>query len=681
MKRKITLDGAGASGGADELWFDSVSETFYADEAMTAAAVSVPVPALVSHRFGGYYTQPGGRGTKVTLSTGAFKGEFYELMAEVAGDVTVYAKLTRASWKVAIDRGLGSGGTAALYCPVDGGGVYADDLCTLAAESIALPSLKTCRFGGVYTGPGATGTKLVNDAGGVKPAFGELALHADAVTYVAWIPVSYVITLDKGGGEGGTDELYYRIDGGGIYADDLCTQAAADVVLASLECHAPKGYVTEPGGDVKYVATDGRVTDAFRAATFSGPATLYAKWARVSWRIAVDPAGGSGGTAALYCRIGGGIYEDGLCTREATSLVPPTRPECHALDGFYGFDGPEQVRYVRANGTFKPAFESLVLEDDFEIAASWVRQTWPVDLDRAGGGGGPDRLYRRCADDDICLDDLGAARAVRIETPVLRGHRFVCYYGGDREQQMIDAGGNVLDRMRDTRGMDRVTARWEQIPYFGRLTDYFGLGSEDGPLMLVASSSGAARTVVRTSHNGPLDAISAWGLLLNPVCTYRIRRAGSVAVRLGAAWRGQGASQSGYMLVRAEYATGADAEPVLVVTGAANEGADAINVYGAAIAVSPDHVAQDPEAAVTGGGELTECRTLYACDPVVPFENGMPCASDVVRGKVAVSATTQAFFGEDAPAARAPFVATEGPVGDGSDTDYETYAITAERSL
>ena len=253
---------------------------------------------------------------------------------------------------------------------------------------------------------------------------------------------------------------------------------------------------------------------------------------------------------------------------------------------------------------------------------------------------------------------------------------------------------------------------------FGHLTDYFALASGSGsPLMLVSASSGATRSVTATagstgsgtslrnghlaigSSNSAVGGFSTGPVLLNPVCTYRIKRSGTVPIKLGKAYGaatvqyiGDTVTESGFMLVAAEYSTGADGEPVLVIRGAANEGyeyfggrktsrlTDAINLWTVNLAVSPYHIAQDPMSAVGGGGELTECRTSILCDPVVPMENGCPCASDIVKGRVLVSATTNAYDGENPPVANSPYMET-GLGTDDSDVDFTTYHFTAERSL
>lgn len=206
---------------------------------------------------------------------------------------------------------------------------------------------------------------------------------------------------------------------------------------------------------------------------------------------------------------------------------------------------------------------------------------------------------------------------------------------------------------------------------FGQLTDYFG--AEGATLMLVASESGTGRRVTNL-WNG---ATEQGAELANPVCTYRIKSKGRVTFRLGNAWNG---ANGKYLLVEVEFATGADAEPVLIMRGQANEGANAINTYEVAFNVSPDHVSQDPFGAVSGGGELTECTTIATCDPVVPYENNLPCASDVVHGRLRVTATTAAYDGQAKPTAANSFIESGVPKS-GSDVDFTTYSFSAERSI
>ena len=243
--------------------------------------------------------------------------------------------------------------------------------------------------------------------------------------------------------------------------------------------------------------------------------------------------------------------------------------------------------------------------------------------------------------------------------------------------------------------------------YWGMLTDYFGadgrqtfFGSSGAELMLVRSESGAARASVApagavTTTNGNIVTTSKVGCidiktgdsaaagywrgpeLLNPVCTFRMKAAGFVTFTLGKAYSHAGGS---FMLVGVEFRTAADSEPTLTLRGVANEGADAINTWPVSFSVSPDHAAQDPAGAVSGGGELLECATTWSCEPVVVFIEGEPVASDVVRGKATVKATTAAYSAQSAPVASGGFLAVGVPKEE-SDVDFTTYSFTAERSL
>jgi hypothetical protein len=75
----------------------------------------------------------------------------------------------------------------------------------------------------------------------------------------------------------------------------------------------------------------------------------------------------------------------------------------------------------------------------------------------------------------------------------------------------------------------------------------------------------------------------------------------------------------------------------VTVESTANEGADAINLFAVSIPIAANAHAQNLLSAIGGSGELQVCTARASCDPVVCAENNMPCASDVVRGKIDVT--------------------------------------------
>ena len=406
---------------------------------------------------------------------------------------------------------------------------------------------------------------------------------------------------------------------------------------------------------------------------------IYAHWEDpTSYRIDFDPNGGEVSPSYAFVRPGTSIGE----------LPTPTRV-AHDFSGWFtAAEGGTEIT------------QSSVFDSDTRIYAHWTTDpdfVRGIELDANGGTVSPSSLS--------CLYGLpiGTMPIPVLEGKIFRGW-FTSAEGGTQYSSVSTC---------DWSGTITLHAHWADSA-FGNLTDWFGLETPDGPLMLVGSTDGATRSVTETSHSGALaiqtadssvGAFERGGILMNPTCTYRIRKAGTVQIKAGKAYgsatiTGNGttsnpyrATKSGYMLVQAEYRTAADGEPVLIVRGAANEGyvwtngrmvsqlTDAINQWTVNLSVDPDHIAQDPMNGVSGGGEMTECRTLITCDPVVPTEGGMPCASDVVHGKIVVTATTNAYLGESAPTAAGSFVEINGDPNSETDVDFTSYAFQAERSL
>lgn len=501
---------------------------------------------------------------------------------------------------------------------------YGDALGTLPR-----PTLSGFFFDGWYTAA---------EGGSLVAAETTYDWQGDATIYAHWTEdEQYRLMFDANGGATAESE---RIIRPGDVVGELPT--------AVYDKHEFDGWWTARTGGTQWTAE----TVFDRRADLN----LYAHWTRTEFTITFDARGGTSSFTTKEVTL-----------HEAVGDLPTCEKYANTFLGW--FDAAN-------GGTQWTNFTEFDRASDTTLYAHWfVDPSFERNLILNANGGtvSPTSI--------ICTYGLSIGIIPKPERPgkIFKGW-FTATSGGTRYDD-----GTVCSWT----GTKTVYARWSD-DVFGNLTDYFDLETANGPLMLVASNPGSTRTVIETSHTGALaiqsgdssvGAFKTFGILLNPVCTYRIRKEGSVTINLGAAWTGSGATKSGYMLVNAEYSTEADGEPVLVVRGAANEGAPAINRWSANLNVNPDHIAQDPMNAVSGGGELTECKTLVTCDPVVPMENGMPCASDIVHGKVIVRATTNAYGGENAPTARSPFIETNGVQPDESDVDFTTYAITAERSL
>ena len=170
----------------------------------------------------------------------------------------------------------------------------------------------------------------------------------------------------------------------------------------------------------------------------------------------------------------------------------------------------------------------------------------------------------------------------------------------------------------------------------------------------------------------------------NPSVTYLVVRDTTVSAALGKAFpatrSGSTMTVSGYMVTSVRVSTSVGAFPTVTVSATANEGADAINLFAVSVPVLARARAQNLLGAFSGGGLMQTCDLVASCAAVVCAENNMPCASDVVQGRLTESATMYAANGESAPTADSQFTSVGEPKSCG-DTDYQLWSITAEKEI
>lgn len=819
---KLTFTKTNWSGGADAIWYDTVSQSFFGDAECTQEVTAIEPPTRECWRFRGYYSAASG-GVQYIDDAGNFTDALLSL--SITTNKTFTAQGTQASWKLTLDDNGGAGGSGALYYRIGDGGWFDNHLCEgEPVSAVAKPSSDGYAFAGYYNGTSTPGAQYVDEDGGFTASLDALALtaaktiyakwvapykimvsagsgtggttafyfdsvsgkfysgsdlgeeitkirphtrecfafagcHASnnttsaqrvapdgtiaadwtptaaATVYAQWSRVSWKVTLNKSSGTGGAGALYYRIDGGGYYADDLCADAAQSVECPTRSGYVFKGYYSATSGGTQYIDRSGAFLPEFAALAPTQAKTIYAQW-KAAHKITLNKSSGTGGTDAIWYSVDDdGFFADAACTTPAASVAPPVR-ECWRFDGYYN-TASGTTQYIDGNGDYTAALSSLSINAAKNFYARWTRVSYKATLDDNGGAGGGGAFYCDGTTASFYADDQLTTPTAAVAVPARAGYDFLGYYatraGGSR---YVSEVGAILATSAYTADIT-VYARWQGRGYtlafnynggagetaskqvtmgaavgalpaathlsavldgwsvdgapitnatiwgiahdatavavwryfFGNVTDYFGL--QGALLMLVVGSeSGEGRRVVNL-WNGANEAGPG---LLNPVCTYRVIAAGNVTITLGAAWR------AGYFITDFEYRTGADKEPLLVVRAAANEGANAINTYPVTFRVDPDHVAQDPFNAVSGGGELVELTSGAKCDPVVPYEDNRPCASDVVHGRRTLSGRTAAYFGENRPTLADGWLDTGVPTSS-SDVDFTTYSFSAERSI
>ena len=659
---KITVSPNSGTGGTASFYYDSLSSKFYDGPDLLNAITAIVPHVRSQYAFIGCMETNSDTGILRVNPDGTISEEW----VPTAND-TIYARWAQVSYKVTVAKKSGTGGTDFFFAKIGATAerFFSDDLCTDAISSVELPTRAGYVIKGIYNSESGA-TQYIGRDGHFTEAFLALSITSNISISAQWISV-HKITLDKSSGTGGTDALYYDTLDDSFFLDPGLTVPASSAEIPVRECYRFRGFYNSRSGTTQYVDGSGRFTDALLDLSITSAKTFYAQWEFVSYKLTLNDNGGDGGSGSIYFDgVNNAFFADDMLTEPVTVVRMPVRPG-YDFSGYYSTSATSGgSRYIDETGRIVVA---TALTASATVYARWLPLTYTLTFDYNGGHGS--------------VQSKSVTMGAAIGTLPTATYEFGIFDGWYVDDTKLTS--TLLWNIPE----DTVAvAKWRY--YFGNLTDFFNLETANGPLMLVGSNDGAQRTVVETSHTGALaittndssiGAFNRGGILRNPVCTYRIRKSGNVSIQLGKAWSGSGSTVSGYMLVQAEYATASDEEPILVVRGVANEGAEAINKWTVKLAVNPDHIAQDPQSAVSGGGELTECKTLITCDPVVPMENGMPCASDIVHGKVVVTATTNAYFGESAPTARSPFIETNGVPDGESDVDFTTYAFQAERSL
>ena len=623
---KITVNTHGGSAETLAYYVKKSGGGVYADWLCeTTALTALPIPALPGSRFLGYFSSTSG-GTKYVESDGTVQSGLNGRTSAT----TINAQWRAASCTVS----LSTASEIIGYIYYDATAAKFFDASSATVDSVTPPTDPGNVFLGYYT-EAAGGDQVIDATGSISQTF---APTGNSLVYAQFTIGKCEIVVDDGEGEGGTAVFFYDIAAGRFYADTEMTEEITAVTLPALRLFDTLGLYTDPEDDTQAVSSTGEISQAF--APTEAQVFLYARYSRRCYETAIDPGGGYVGVIAIYRAPGGSTwYTDDALTDAVSNVGVPVRDGC--TFGGYVYGGMTVI------DTAGDILAAAVINEDYTATAVWTANQYTLTFDANGG-------TASFSSKTVTFD----AAIGQLPTATLSGRRF--------EGWMVDGAPIAATDVWRHASDKTAVAAWNDN--FAGVVDYFGL--QGSLLVLVGSESGEGRRVVNL-WNG---AYEAGPDLLNPVCTYRVKAAGDITITLGAAWG------YGYFITDFEYRTGADNEPLLVVRAAANEGANAINLYPVTFRVDPDHVAQDPFGAVSGGGELVELTSGAKCDPVVPYENNRPCASDVVHGRLTLSGRTAAYFGEYRPSLAAGWLDSGVPTSS-SDVDFTTYSFSAERSI
>lgn len=656
---KITVSGNGGAAPVAAYYTDKANGGIYADWLMeTPELQALPIPARLAHRFIGYFSSSSSSGGTEYAS---HDGTILSALKTRKAATTIYARWRQASDTITLNAGGGTGGGTIYY---DATGAAFFDAASATISSVAVPEYPGNTFIGYFTAQ--EGGELAIDAdGAISPSYvpsGDDTLHAQYAIGKSTIDVNPM------GGAGGTERFYYDHESQKFYADAEMTEEVASVALPALRLFDCDGLFTESAGGSAAVTAGGLFSPSWHPSNEFE--TIYAQYTRRCFETVLDASGGSSAVGAIYHAptSSGSWYQEDTLETPIANVGAPTRTG-YAFGGYY-YGG---AKVVGADGSILPA---AFTGEDYSAAAQWTAKTYTLHFN-AGAG------EASFASKAVTYD----AEIGTLPTATWEGRAFDGWTLGGQKI----AASTVWQ----TDGDASATAKW--VTSFGNVEDYFNLGSSW--LVPIASSGGEGKkrvTVTNSTGTGAglragrysagVDATG--GVWMNPSVTYMVVGNGTLALSLGkafpATFSGGGSSRamtrSGWMITSAAVSMTIGEFPTVTVTGTANEGADAINLFAVSVPVTHRARPQNLLGAVSGGGELQAFNLVASCDPVVVEENMMPCASDVVRGRIEVTATTLAVNNESEPTAGGGFTQIGAPATYGSH-GWKRYEVRMQKEI
>lgn len=656
----ITLNRGSGSGGTSTV-YGCVSGGIAANDLGSSIIGSVTPPTRSGYIFLGYTTQSGGQGETVIDRDGVIDDSWAS--QNFASAATLYARWINPR-SIAVDANGGSGGLEYFYFWVEQRRLFTDAQARNEIETVPLPSKPDAVCIGLYSAVDETGERLV-DAAGAPVEGWEPTDNATITVYARWREV-FDVELDPTEGGGGTARLYY--DSGDGEMHDASTAAVVSVVdVPRGECLRFLGYYSAVAGGTELIDEDGAILAALYDAAAQGSLTIYAQWEKKSWYCDLYANDGSSGKVGAFygaTQSAAVFYADDDCTIRILRVAVPTYGGHVFLGYFTNVDGGDM--WVDPDGTIcAPA-----LEEDAALFAHWSVKTYRLTYNYNGATGGIGPTYK----------DVTWGQAIGAMPAPTRRERTGFFWESIPFEGWFLGGRKITAAtVWNQDGDGTAIAQW--VGGFSSVKDWFGLGSDK--LIPVASSSGEEKPHVCVAHMGRYspDVAADGGVWRNPSVTYMIVKDCKVRFTLGAAFAGE-SGVSGYMITSGEIATVVGEFPRLVVSGTANEGRPAINLWNIEVNVLARARAQNlgTGLSLAAGDNLMRCAYRAVCDPVVVAEGMMPCASDVVRGRVELSAEVWRPAGQAAPGCASGFTLRGCPMARNAQ-QYTSFEITAGKEL
>lgn len=334
-----------------------------------------------------------------------------------------------------------------------------DSISNYLAGLDAKPTRTYYSYNGHWTSKSG-GTQLVARNGGLASGSIGIVLSSALTIYAHWTRLSYLCTLDRQSGTGGTASIYGKV-GGGWYSTWKCENEVTAITPPTRAGYAFRGYYTAANGSgTLCINADGSFAGDFALRVLDAAITLYAHWAQVHTITVVDN-GGTGGTSAFYFE-GGTYYAEPQCVTAITAITPPTKSSSVFL-GLYDADSTIANQRVAPDGTIDATWTPIA---EATLYAQW-RTVTQITMDNGAGDGGYDAIYYDSADGEFHLADDPAVLDA-VETPHEECYAFLGYYSASTGgTQYIDAAGEFLPAFRALSFSEPITiyAQYQHVSY------------------------------------------------------------------------------------------------------------------------------------------------------------------------------------------------------------------------
>ena len=438
--QKITLNKNGGTGGADYLFYDYKNGKIYSSDDLCEDLVSGNGTITLPHKKGytfRWYREQFSSGTVIVYDDGTVStNSIIDLYNPYTNDYTINAIWGANQYTVTIDYNGATGGNTVTSKTVTYGEKY---------------GLSPTRTGYTLTGWAV----YVN--GGYATTIGKddtVSINTNHKIVAQWEKNIYTVTLDKNGGTGGDDKIYY-IPHDAFYKDENCTDKITDsnpITIPSKYGYNFVVYIMESNAVVCY--SDGKLTSLISSAAFSNPGdfTIHAIYNAWTHTVAFDANGGSGAPSSQTKTYGSVL---------TLSSTIPTRTG-YTFAGWNTASNGTGTNYT-AGGEYTADQNGGTVT----LYAKWTPNTYTYTLDKQGGSGGADVIYdyyeQGYTKDSAHTSYIGQS-SNGISVPTKSGYTFGGYYtetnGGG--SQLINSSGYLGSGAMHWAQNMTIYAKWTQ---------------------------------------------------------------------------------------------------------------------------------------------------------------------------------------------------------------------------